>query len=119
MDDFAVAALRIIVAQMCQVLGWNSIQPVALDILVELLHKYLLKLGCTTSEYALLANRTEPNLNDLWSTVNQLKINLEEIRSFVQNVEMPRSLANFTFKQNAVSKLKFDPFTSEENYKDR
>lgn len=91
-------------------------QPVTLDILVDLLHRYLLKLGSTTCEYALLANRTEPNLEDLFSTFHHMRINLEEMRSFVQHVEMPRSLANFPFKQKAVSKLKFDHCASSDTY---
>ena len=116
MESYTQSALRIVVAQMCQVLGWHSMQSATLDILVDLLHRYLIKLGCTTCEYALLANRTEPNLDDLSSTFHQMRINLEEVRSFVQNVEMPRSLANFPFKQQAVSKLRFDHCTSGEMF---
>ena len=116
MENYTHSALKIVIAQMCQVLGWHAMQPVTLDILVDLLHRYLLKLGSTTCEYALLANRTEPNLEDLFSTFHHMRINLEEMRSFVQHVEMPRSLANFPFKQKAVSKLKFDHCASSDTY---
>jgi len=50
--DFNRKTLTVVVAQICQAIGWHSINSTPLDMLVDLLHRYLLKIGDNAHRYA-------------------------------------------------------------------
>lgn len=44
--------LKVIVAQVCQTIGWNSIQTTPLELLGDILHKYLQEVSHQTHRYS-------------------------------------------------------------------
>ena len=50
--DFSRNVLRVAVAQMCQNLGWNSVQSTAMEILTDVLERYMCEIGRFSCRYA-------------------------------------------------------------------
>ena len=50
-DVFNRGALRLAVAQICQSMGWDSLQKSTQDLLTDVLQKYLEEIAKTTHEY--------------------------------------------------------------------
>lgn len=44
--------IKVIVAQVCQTIGWNSIQSTPLELLGDILHKYLEEIAHQTHRYS-------------------------------------------------------------------
>ncbi|CAI9752749.1 unnamed protein product [Fraxinus pennsylvanica] len=64
-DDFAEAISRIAVAQLCESLGFQSIQQSALNTLSDVAVRYITEVGRTANYKANLANRSEGNAFDV------------------------------------------------------
>lgn len=61
MDTFPIEILRIVVGHCSQNIGWNGIQASSLDLLTDLIHKYLLEMGSLTHRYAEQCNNKSEN----------------------------------------------------------
>ena len=44
--------LRVVVAQLCRQLGWNSIQSSPLELLTNILERYIVQLACQTHRFS-------------------------------------------------------------------
>ncbi|XP_055373714.1 probable serine/threonine-protein kinase DDB_G0282963 isoform X2 [Condylostylus longicornis] len=86
-DPYIQQVLRVIVAQICQTIGWHSIQTTPLELLVDILHKYLHEITRNVIRYTELYNRIEPNLDDVGLAFRELNINLNEIEEYVNYVQ--------------------------------
>ncbi|CAL5419893.1 unnamed protein product [Camellia sinensis] len=64
-DEFGRAVSRIAVAQICESVGFQSFNESALEVLTDIVARYLCDLGKTASFYANLAGRTECNVFDV------------------------------------------------------
>ncbi|XP_046401169.1 transcription initiation factor TFIID subunit 3-like isoform X2 [Ischnura elegans] len=84
---YTKSALRVVVAQICQTIGWHTIQNSALEILVDILHHYIADLTKLTHRYSELYGYTIPNLDHLALAFRDLGINLDELEEYVQFVE--------------------------------
>lgn len=51
-EEFSRKALKVVVALICQTIGWNGIQSTPFEILIDLLQQYLVELGRVTHRYA-------------------------------------------------------------------
>lgn len=51
-QEFNRKALTLVVAQICQTIGWHSINSTPLELLVDLLHRYLFEVGKNAHLYA-------------------------------------------------------------------
>jgi histone H3/H4 len=49
---YSIEVLKIVVAQICQTIGWHAIQSTPLNIMVDILHKYIIELGKNAHSYA-------------------------------------------------------------------
>ncbi|XP_051173985.1 transcription initiation factor TFIID subunit 3 isoform X2 [Leptopilina boulardi] len=85
--DYSRSVLRLVVAQMCQTVGWHSINSTPLEFLVDLMHEYLLRISRLTHQYCEVVGRTEPNLDDLGLAFRHMNINIEELSEYVRNVD--------------------------------
>ncbi|XP_043468256.1 transcription initiation factor TFIID subunit 3 isoform X1 [Leptopilina heterotoma] len=85
--DYSRGVLRLVVAQMCQTVGWHSINSTPLEFLVDLMHEYLLRISRLTHQYCEVVGRTEPNLDDLGLAFRHMNINIEELSEYVRNVD--------------------------------
>lgn len=55
-SPYTQQVLKVIVAQVCQTIGWNSIQSTPLELLGDILHKYLQEITHQTHRYSELCN---------------------------------------------------------------
>ncbi|GBM95501.1 Transcription initiation factor TFIID subunit 3 [Araneus ventricosus] len=99
--EIAKQALKVVVAQICQNIGWHAVQSSPMDILVDVLQRYVLEIAKSVHGYSTQYNRTEPNLDDLGLTFKDFGINLQEIEEYINNVEpvpAPYKIAAFPVK---------------------
>ncbi|KAF8792217.1 Transcription initiation factor TFIID subunit like protein [Argiope bruennichi] len=99
--EIAKQALKVVVAQICQNIGWHAVQSSPMDILVDVLQRYVLEIAKSVHGYSTQYNRTEPNLDDLGLTFKDFGINLLEIEEYINNVEPvppPYKIAAFPVK---------------------
>ncbi|XP_037942318.1 uncharacterized protein LOC119675201 [Teleopsis dalmanni] len=79
--------LRISIAQICQTIGYNSAQTISLELLQDILHKFLNEFCRDLRRQIEHNNRTEANLNDVYLTCKNLDINIDELITYLYNVE--------------------------------
>ncbi|CAL1541792.1 unnamed protein product, partial [Lymnaea stagnalis] len=84
---YSRSLLRISVAQICQNLGWHSAQSSSLEVLTDVLERYLLQLGGTCHRYAEQFGRTQANLDDLGLAFRHMGINVSELEDYVRHVD--------------------------------
>lgn len=53
-SQYTQEVLKVVVAKICQTIGWHSIQTTPMEILVDILHRYLSELSKLTHNYATL-----------------------------------------------------------------
>ncbi|XP_063699454.1 transcription initiation factor TFIID subunit 3 [Culicoides brevitarsis] len=86
--------LKVVVAQICQTIGFNSIQSTPMEVMTDVLHNYIRELCVLTKDYAEHYNRTEPNLEDVTLAYREMKINFNELREYMEYVDpIPFALA--------------------------
>ena len=51
-SEYSRNVLRVVVAQICQTIGWHSINSSPLEFLVDLMHEYLLRVSKLTHQYS-------------------------------------------------------------------
>ncbi|MBN3302825.1 TAF3 factor, partial [Amia calva] len=86
-ESYARSLLRVSVAQICQALGWDSVQLTACDLLTDVLHRYIQQLARGCHRYSELYGRTDPVLDDVGQAFKLLGINLNELEDYVHNLE--------------------------------
>ncbi|XP_015772822.1 PREDICTED: transcription initiation factor TFIID subunit 3-like [Acropora digitifera] len=86
-DGFNHGALQIAVAQICQSMGWDSLQKSTHDLLTDVLQKYLEEIAKSAHGYCQLYCRTEPNLDDLNHAFQDVGVCLHELEDFVSQVD--------------------------------
>lgn len=50
--EYSRNILKIVVAQICQMIGWHSINSTPLEFMVDLMQEYLLRVSRLTHQYA-------------------------------------------------------------------
>ncbi|XP_006813742.1 uncharacterized protein LOC100372715 [Saccoglossus kowalevskii] len=102
-EGFTRSLLKVVVAQICQSLGWQAVQTTPCDLLTDILERYIGKLAETTHSYAEQYNRTEPNLDDLSYAFRQLGISIAELEDYtnvVEQIPFAHELPQFPFVKN-------------------
>lgn len=52
MSDYTQQILKVTVAQLCQTIGWNSIQSTPLELMSDILNKYIKEIATQTHRYS-------------------------------------------------------------------
>uniref|UniRef100_A0A1A9ZIK8 Bromodomain associated domain-containing protein n=1 Tax=Glossina pallidipes TaxID=7398 RepID=A0A1A9ZIK8_GLOPL len=86
-DVYMNEVLRVGVAQICQNIGYDSTKTVALEVLQDILDRFLKALTRDLRQRVEHYNRTEANLNDVALTLSNCDINLDELTEYVINVD--------------------------------
>lgn len=86
-DEYCRSVLRVSLAQICQNLGWNAAQATPLELLTDVLERYLLEVAKVTHRYSEQFGRTDPNLDDLGLAFRHLGVQLGELEDYVQHVD--------------------------------
>jgi len=87
-QDITKQALRTAVAQVCLTIGWNSIHQTPLNILVDVLHKYIQTIGRISQNRAELYGRNDSNILDLALTFDDMGVNIPDLEEFIQHIEV-------------------------------
>lgn len=87
MEAYCKQMLRVVVAQICQKVGWQAIKEFPLELLSDVLDRFLKEFTRELSRYVEFCGRTEPNLEDVALVVDEMSINLHELFEFVKNVD--------------------------------
>lgn len=85
--QFSRNILKISVAQICQNVGWHAVHQSTLEILADILHRYMLEVAKSAQAYSNHYGRTEPDLEDVWLSFVDLGIVVSELEEYVSNVE--------------------------------
>lgn len=51
-QEYSRSVLKMVVAQICQTIGWHSINSTPLEFMVDLIQEYLLRIAKLTHQYA-------------------------------------------------------------------
>ncbi|XP_078533158.1 transcription initiation factor TFIID subunit 3 isoform X2 [Lissotriton helveticus] len=104
-ERYSRALLRVSVAQVCQALGWDSVQLTACDLLTDVLQRYLQQLGRGCQRYSELYGRTDPLLDDVGQAFKLMGVNLHELEDYIHNIEpvtFPHQIPYFPVSKNNV-----------------
>lgn len=52
MADYSRAILKVVVAQICQTIGWHSVNSTPLEFMIDLMQEYLLRIPRLAHQYA-------------------------------------------------------------------
>ncbi|XP_056429233.1 transcription initiation factor TFIID subunit 3 [Hyla sarda] len=109
-ESYSRSLLRVSVAQICQALGWDSMQVTACDLLTDVLHRYLQQLCRGAHRYSELYGRTDPVLDDVGQAFKLMGVNLHELEDYIHNIEpvtFSHQIPSFPVSKNNV--LQFPP----------
>ena len=66
-EQYSRHVSKIVVSQLAETAGFHAVQESAVDVLADLMLRYIAQLGSASHSYAELAGRTDCNINDLVS----------------------------------------------------
>ncbi|XP_059581743.1 transcription initiation factor TFIID subunit 3 [Alligator mississippiensis] len=104
-ESYSRWLLRVSVAQICQALGWDSVQLSACDLLTDVLQRYLQRLGRGCHRYCELYGRTDPILDDVGDAFQLMGVNLHELEDYIHNIEpvtFAHQIPSFPVSKNNV-----------------
>uniref|UniRef100_A0ABM5GLU0 Transcription initiation factor TFIID subunit 3 isoform X2 n=1 Tax=Pogona vitticeps TaxID=103695 RepID=A0ABM5GLU0_9SAUR len=104
-ESYSRWLLRVSVAQVCQALGWDSVQLSACDLLTDVLQRYLHTLGRGCRRYCELYGRTDPILEDVGEAFKLMGVNLHELEDYILNIEpvtFAHQIPSFPVSKNNV-----------------
>lgn len=84
MEDFSRAVARVVAAQIAESAGFDACQDSAVEILADLLLRYLGTLAASSHSYAELAGRSQANLADLLLALEEVGVAAEDLHSHMQ-----------------------------------
>ncbi|XP_030379816.1 transcription initiation factor TFIID subunit 3 [Scaptodrosophila lebanonensis] len=103
-DKYCADLLRIAVAQISQTIGYSSAQTAPLELLQDVLHKFLQEFARDLHSQTEHANRIEPNLKDTHLSLKSLNINIPDLLDYIGNVEpvqFAQEIPQFPVKRNS------------------
>ncbi|XP_078488879.1 uncharacterized protein LOC100175083 [Ciona intestinalis] len=103
-DVFSKGILKIVVAQLTQAVGFDSLQLGTLEVLTDLLERFLLTTGRTAHDLSEKCGRTNVMTGDIEHCFNLLHISPREIIDYVQQmdqVQFPSKVAKFPIPKSS------------------
>jgi histone H3/H4 len=86
-EEFNNKIMRDAVTLLCANMGWDSGQSNAIDILADVMKRYLGHLAKSTHRYAEHYGRTDVNLDDAGLALKDLGVNPQELEEYIQNYD--------------------------------
>ncbi len=87
MEPWTRHLLSVIVSQLCKTIGWNSISSTSLQVLVDVLHRYLKQMSSGMRDYTDHFNHTFPALEEIDLVFNDMGINVEDLKEYANYVK--------------------------------
>ena len=82
-DDYSRTIARVAVAQIAEQAGYEAVQDSAVEVLAELLLRYISEASAGAHQYAELANRTDANIGDVISSLEDLGTSVSELQAYL------------------------------------
>ncbi|ACY70478.1 hypothetical protein DVIR88_6g0015 [Drosophila virilis] len=86
-EKYTSELLGIVIAQIAQTIGYSRTQSAPLELLEDILQRFIQELARDLHSQAEHANRVEPNLKDAFLSLRNLNINVHELLDYIGNVE--------------------------------
>lgn len=83
-DRYAAQAAFVAVAQVAEAAGFDASQSSVLNILAELLLRFINEVGGASHGYAELAGRTEPNALDILLALNDMGVSTADLSEYIR-----------------------------------
>lgn len=89
-DDYARRIAKVVVGQLAEQSGYESVHESAIDVLSELLLRYLDEVAAGSHQYAELATRSEVNAYDAILAVEDMGTSCQELGGYLANMSSVR-----------------------------
>ncbi len=86
MEPWTRQLLSVIVSQLCKTIGWHSISTTCLQVLVDVLHRYLKQLSTNIHEYTEHYCHKLPALEEINLAFGDMGINVDYLKEYVNYV---------------------------------
>lgn len=83
-EEFSRHVARVVAAQIAESTGFDACQDSAIEVLGDLLLRYLSTLCCGSHSYAELAGRSQANLADVLLAMEDLGVTPEDLHQHIQ-----------------------------------
>merc|ERR1712038_1354202 len=103
-DEYVSGITRQRIASICLALGWNSVHQSSMEIMQDLMIRYIRMLGVGAQARAELCNRTQSNVMDLQNLFDDININLGELEEYIEKVD-DRALVTGKVMSSSISLL--------------
>eukprot|EP01080_Neovahlkampfia_damariscottae_P005166 gene5166-8772_t len=94
-EEFANETSKKVIADVCNLLGYHGIRKNAMSILVELLQKFLQKIGERSAEYSNLCGRNECNFHDVVGALKDYDFNFNDLFDYCSQFNHHDNLTTF------------------------
>eukprot|EP01094_Clydonella_sp_ATCC50884_P018865 TRINITY_DN3571_c0_g1_i2.p1 TRINITY_DN3571_c0_g1~~TRINITY_DN3571_c0_g1_i2.p1 ORF type:complete len:339 (-),score=74.16 TRINITY_DN3571_c0_g1_i2:303-1202(-) len=97
-EPFAHAVSRQVVAALCKEIGFSSAEERALELLTDVMEKYIEEIGHASHRYAEIATRTESNFVDVRAALGELDESISALMRFnerMPSVKLPTKIPSF------------------------
>jgi len=108
---FAKAVMKVVAAQVCKDIGFQSISEGACEALAEITQKYVEEIGKTSHLSSEKASRTESNFNDVRQALKELNVTLDDLRTFASLADsspFPKEIPEFPVRKPQVENSSSD-----------
>jgi len=85
---FCRQVLRVVVAELCQAVGFDSAHESSLDVLVDILQRFLVSTGKISQSYAENCQNTNVHLNDVMQCFSQIRFPVNSLSEYMQQMEV-------------------------------
>lgn len=82
-DDYARSVARVASAQLSELAGYESVQESAVEVLSELMIKYITELATRSHDYAELANRSSITVNEVVLGLDDMGVGVQELQTYL------------------------------------
>ncbi|XP_039272058.2 uncharacterized protein LOC120346397 [Styela clava] len=86
-EKYSRSVLRVVIAQLSQAVGFDSIQSSSLDILTNVLEQYLLVLSKSVHDFSEQCCQTKPNLLDVEFALKRMHVAIPDLVEYMQQME--------------------------------
>ncbi|KAL7726693.1 hypothetical protein ACLKA6_012771 [Drosophila palustris] len=103
-ETYSSEILRVVIAQIAQTIGYSNTQSAPLELLEDILQRFIQELARDLHSQAEHANRVEPNLKDVQLSLKNLSTDVHELLDYIGNVEpvpFVREVPEYPVKRNS------------------
>ncbi|KAJ6229667.1 transcription initiation factor tfiid subunit 3 [Anaeramoeba flamelloides] len=113
-EEFAQTLSKLAISFLCREMGCHYMEEGALELLTDVMQKYIKKIGNVTSQYSELSGRNSVNYLDLRNALVQFNISTSQLEYFatkIRELSLGKTISNFPIEKrsniNKISRKRF------------